>query len=56
MFGTYTRSGRNLLTIQYGTDDFTHWNVQEPNPGQVTVDYLTASDLQPAVVSVYEGS
>ena len=55
-FGAYTHSGRNLATIEYSAGDFTHWDVPEPSPDQMTVDYLTASDLQPVVVSAYKGS
>jgi hypothetical protein len=56
MFGAYSHTNNVFATIQYSAGDFTHWDVPEPVPDQMTVDDLTPSDLLDAVMGAYKGS
>jgi len=55
MFGAHSHTGNILTTVEYSAGDFTHWDVKEPVPNQMTVDRLEQTDLFKAVDQVYHG-
>jgi len=55
MFGAHSHTNDFLTTVQYSAGDFTHWDVTEPNPDQMTVDRLERTDLFGAVSDTYNG-
>lgn len=54
MFGAHSHSSNMLTTVEYSAPDFTHWDVPEPVPDQMTVDELVQTDLYDAVVAAYQ--